>query len=121
MEQASTIEATLQTYGEALYQSDPDKIRQAFHPGAKISGYLEDQLGEFTVEQLAEMVEKQIPSDQEKGLPRLFEIVSSQQSGRTAMAVVRDQFMGMTFLDTLSLLEVDGQWVIYNKLFHVEA
>ena len=54
-------------------------------------------------------------------MSRLFEIVSSQQSGRTAMAVVRDQFMGMTFLDTLSLLEVDGQWVIYNKLFHVEA
>ncbi len=120
MEQESTIEATLQTYGEGLYHSNPDKIRQAFHPAAKISGYIEGQLGEFTVEQLAEMVEKQVPSDQEKGLPRLFEIISSQQSGQTAMAVVRDQFMGMTFLDTLSLLEVDGQWVIYNKLFHVE-
>ncbi|MCH2180919.1 MAG: nuclear transport factor 2 family protein [Mariniblastus sp.] len=121
MEQASTIEATLQTYGEALYQSNPDKIRQAFHPTAKITGYLEGQLGEFTVDQLAEMVEKQVPSDQEKDLPRLFEILSTHQSGQTAMAVVRDQFMGMTFLDTLSLLEVDGQWVIYNKLFHVEG
>ncbi|MEC7991593.1 MAG: nuclear transport factor 2 family protein [Pseudomonadota bacterium] len=29
--------------------------------------------------------------------------------------------MGLTFVDTLSFLHVDNQWLIYNKLFHVEA
>ncbi|MBT4995768.1 MAG: hypothetical protein HOM88_04790 [Hellea sp.] len=27
----------------------------------------------------------------------------------------------MVFLDTLSLLKVDDEWKIYNKLFHVES
>ena len=32
-----------------------------------------------------------------------------------------DDYLGMTFLDTLSLLNTDGRWRIYNKLFHVES
>ncbi len=119
MEQS--IEATLQTYCDGLYQSDPKKIRKAFHPNAKITGYIEGELAEFTVDNLAELVEKQIPSDREQELPKLFEIITNHQAGQTAMAIVRDRFMGMTFLDTLSLLEVNDNWVIYNKLFHVET
>jgi len=34
---------------------------------------------------------------------------------------VRDGYLGMVFLDTLSLLKVDDEWKIYNKLFHVES
>tara|TARA_B100001057_G_C22762106_1_gene916238 strand:+ start:51 stop:188 length:138 start_codon:yes stop_codon:yes gene_type:complete len=41
-------------------------------------------------------------------------------SGNTAVAKVRDGYLGMVFVDTLSLLQLDGQWVIYNKLFYVE-
>ena len=41
--------------------------------------------------------------------------------GQTAVARVRDDYLGMTFMDTLSLISVDGKWQIYNKLFHVEG
>ena len=34
---------------------------------------------------------------------------------------VRDGYIGHVFLDTLSFLEKDGEWKIYNKLFHVES
>jgi hypothetical protein len=34
---------------------------------------------------------------------------------------VRDKYLGITFLDTLSFLKVDGEWKIYNKLFNVES
>jgi hypothetical protein len=34
---------------------------------------------------------------------------------------VRDDYLGMTFLDSLSLLFADGRWQIYNKLFNVEG
>ncbi|MDC0547107.1 nuclear transport factor 2 family protein [Gammaproteobacteria bacterium] len=37
------------------------------------------------------------------------------------MRRVRDGYLGMVFLDTLSLLKVDDEWKIYNKLFHVES
>jgi len=34
---------------------------------------------------------------------------------------VRDDYIGNRYLDTLSFLKCDGNWVIYNKLFHVEG
>ena len=33
---------------------------------------------------------------------------------------IRDKYLGITFLDTLSLIKIDDQWSIYNKLFNVE-
>ena len=57
MEQEQPIEETLQTYCDGLYQSDPDKIRQAFHPGVKITGYMQGELAEFTLDQLVELVD----------------------------------------------------------------
>ena len=56
----------------------------------------------------------------EKGEEVLLEIVSCEIAGQTACVMVRDGYLGMTFLDTLSFLKVDGQWKIYNKLYHVE-
>ncbi|MCH2177324.1 MAG: nuclear transport factor 2 family protein [Mariniblastus sp.] len=121
MEPEQSIKTTIQTYCDGLYESDGKKIHQAFHPKAKVTGYFHGELAEFTVESLAEMVDKQTPSDAAQELPKLCEIISLSQAGQTAAAVVRDRFMGLTFLDTLSLLKVDNDWVIYNKLFHVEA
>jgi hypothetical protein len=40
--------------------------------------------------------------------------------GTTAAVKVRDKYLGITFLDTLSLIKIDDQWSIYNKLFNVE-
>jgi len=37
------------------------------------------------------------------------------------VARVRDDYLGYTFLDSLSLLKSEGEWRIYNKLFHVEG
>ena len=39
----------------------------------------------------------------------------------TAVARVRDDYLGMTFHDSLSLLLADGRWQIYTKLFNVEG
>lgn len=42
-------------------------------------------------------------------------------AGETASARVRDNYLGLTFTDTLSLLKADGRWQIYNKLFNVDG
>ena len=34
---------------------------------------------------------------------------------------IRDDYLGLTFLDSISLLKTDEGWSIYNKLFHVEG
>ena len=76
---------------------------------------------EMSVEDFAGFVASQQPSPKEKGENVVFEILSCDIEGATAAVKVRDKYLGMTFLDTLSFLEVDGDWTIYNKLFHVES
>ena len=40
--------------------------------------------------------------------------------GSIAYVKIRDKYLGITFLDILSLLKEGDNWSIYNKLFHVE-
>ena len=115
------IEQGVQLYFDSMYESDPAKVRAAFHPNAMITGYLETGLAEMTVDQFADFVESQSPSPKEKGDEILLEIVSCDIAGSTASVTVRDAYIGHVFLDTLSFLKKDGDWKIYNKLFHVES
>ena len=115
------IEEGVQLYFDSMYESDSAKVREAFYPNAMITGYLDTGLAEMTVDQFANFVESQSPSPKEKGDEILLEIVSCDIAGSTASVKVRDAYIGHVFLDTLSFLEKDGDWKIYNKLFHVES
>jgi len=115
------IRDTIQTYFDCMYESSADKTHAAFHPNAKITGYLEDGLHEMSVSDFADFVASQQPSAKAKGEPARLDVVSLDIAGNTAVAKVRDDYLGMTFMDTLSLLKTEGGWSIYNKLFHVEG
>ncbi|MEE4294223.1 MAG: nuclear transport factor 2 family protein, partial [Xanthomonadales bacterium] len=115
------IRETLQTYIDSMQESSAEKARSAFHPNAKITGYLEDGLHEMTTEDFAGFVAAQQPSPQEKGETIRLEILSIEIAGDTAAARIRDNYLGLNFLDSISLLKTDGRWSIYNKLFHVEG
>ena len=117
----NAIKQLVQVYFESMYESSADKVRQAFHPSARITGYLQGDFSEMTVEQFAGLVESQQPSAADEGTEKILEIVSIDIAGSTAVARVRDAYLGLMFLDTLSLIKIDDQWSIYNKLYHVEG
>ena len=121
MSDKQEIETIVQTYFECMYESSQAKAHAAFHPNAKITGYLEDGLHEMSVNEFAGFVSSQQPSAKDKGEPARLDIISVDIAGDTAVARIRDDFLGMTFLDTLSLIKADKKWCIYNKLFHVEG
>ena len=121
MNDESEIKDAIQTYFDCMYESSEEKTHAAFHPNAKITGYLEDGLHQMSVDEFASFVASQQPSAKEKGEPARLEILSLDIAGDTAVTRVRDDYLGMTFLDTLSLLKADGSWSIYNKLFHIEG
>ena len=121
MNDEQQIRATIQTYFDCMYESSADKTRAAFHGNAKITGYWEDQLLEMTVDDFADFVASQQPSAKEKGEAARLDILSLDIAGNTAVARVRTDYLGMTFLDTLSFLKAEGKWSIYNKLWHVEG
>ena len=121
MSDEQQIKATIQTYFDCMYDSSAAKTHAVFHPNAKITGYLEDGLHEMSVNDFADFVASQQPSAREKGEPARLDILSLDIAGNTAVAKVRDDYLGMTFMDTLSLLKTEGNWSIYNKLFHIEG
>jgi hypothetical protein len=121
MDDEKQIGNTIQTYFDSMYESSADKVRAAFHPNARITGYLEDGLHEMSVADFAAFVASQQPSPKEQGETARLDILSIEIAGNTAAARIRDDYLGLTFLDSLSLLRVDGRWTIYNKLFHVEG
>jgi len=121
MSDEQQIKDTIQTYFYCMYESSSEKTHAAFHPNAKITGYLNDELHEMSVDDFAGFVVSQQPSAKDKGEAERLDILSLEIAGNTAVAIVRDDYLGFTFVDTLSLLKHDGQWRIYNKLFHVEG
>ena len=106
----------------SLCTSDPDGVRSVFHPSARITGYLPDGLHEMTVDDFAGFVQSQQPSPAESGAQSMLEILSIEVWPHRGIAMPHEAISGWSDLvDTFGMLQVDGQWLIYNKLFHVEG
>lgn len=121
MNEEAAIKATIQTYFDSMFESNSDKVHEAFHPHARITGYIEDELHAMTTAEFADFVASHQPSPKDNGETLFSEFVSIDIAGDTAIARIRDDYLGMRFLDSISLLKSDGKWSIYNKLFHVEG
>ena len=121
MSDEKQIENTIQTYFDCMYESSAEKAHAAFHSNAKITGYMGDSLLEISITDFANLIASQVPSPKDKDETLPCEILSIEIAGNTAVARVRDEYSGKTFLDTLSLIKDEGKWCIYNKLFHVEG
>ena len=115
------IENVIQVYFDSMYYSSKDKVNEAFHPSAMITGVFQGDFTEMTRESFGDFVASQQPSPKDSGEPENLEILSCEIAGDTAVVRVRDDYLGFTFLDTLSLVNIAGQWSIYNKLYYIEG
>ena len=120
MTDEKAIRETIHIYFDAMFESDSSKVFEAFHENAKITGYIAEKLTEMSVSDFAAFVASQ-SSAKAAGETPLVEEVSLTVAGKTAVALVRDDYIGNRFLDTLSFVKCDRGWVIYNKLFHIEG
>ena len=115
------IQQTIQVYFDSMYYSSKDKVEKAFHPSAMITGVFQGEFTEMTRDAFGDFVASQQPSPKEKGEKERLEILNIDIAGETAVTRVRDDYLGLTFLDTLSLVKIGDQWAIYNKLYHIEG
>jgi len=81
---------------------------------------LHGELLQLSTEEFAGFVSSQQPSPIENGENIEFDILSMEIEGTIAYVKIRDKYLGITFLDILSLLKDGDNWSIYNKLFNVE-
>ena len=74
----------------------------------------------MTVGQFADLLRASSHRRKKRGEPARLDVLTLEIAGNTAVARVRDDYLGATYLDTLSLVKEEG-WRIYNKLYHVEG
>lgn len=115
------IKNLIQIYVDSMDESNPNKVKQIFHNNAKIVGYLHGDFMEMSVDDFAGFVASQQPTPKEKGENVIFEIITCEIEGTTAVVKLRDKYLGINFMDILSFIKIEGEWKIYNKLFNVEC
>ena len=113
------IQQTIQHYFDGLYHSDVEKLGRAFHPRAQVMGFFNGNLSILSLGQFTDFV-KATPPPSENGEAYDMKIVSMDITGNEAVVKVEDLYLGLRFTDYLSLLRIDNNWVIVNKVYHHE-
>ena len=113
------IQKTVQYYFDGLYHSDVEKLKKAFHPNSQVIGYFDGSLTFDSLDGFLEFV-KATPAPSESGEEYDMKIVSIDVTANEAVAKVADLYLGLWFTDYLSLLKVDDNWLIVNKMYYYE-
>jgi hypothetical protein len=107
----------LEHYINAHATGNPDYIRKAFFPEAKIMAFRDGKLLNLSVEEFASRFSGKPAADESQ---RQRRIDSLTITGNAGVARIVLDYPDTTLTDYMSLLKVDGEWKIVNKVFNAE-
>ena len=111
------IASVVQHYINGALSGKGDDMRPAFHQDATIFGYVGGNLFAGPIEQLFDWNDQNGPAKELQS-----RIASIDVAGTVATVRVElDNWTGYRFTDMFTLLKVDGEWKIMNKVFHTHA
>lgn len=116
-EEKRAVAVPLENYIKAHATGNPEFIRKAFHPEAKVMFFTADKFNQWSVEEFATRFAGK-PATDEAQRKRSFEIIDV--SGNAALAKVVLDYPTVKFTDYMTLLKIDGEWKIINKTFNAE-
>jgi hypothetical protein len=111
------VEATVRLYFQGHATGDGNYFRRAFHPDAYLFWVDQGKLAKKSSGDFAAGASGR-PADDEAR--RVRKIAMIDISGNAAIAKVDLAYPTMHFVDYLSLLKIDGKWVIVDKIFYRE-
>lgn len=107
----------LENYLKGHATGDPAWFKQAFHPEAKLFWYRDGRLNSRTsADYIAGASGK--PAADEAQRKRWIESVSL--TGNAGVARIVLDYPNARLTDYMSLLKIDGEWKIINKIFYSE-
>jgi hypothetical protein len=112
---AALITAVLMNYFSGIYNGDVPLLKSVFHEQAIVGFDINGETHFKTVNQYLEGV-KNRKSPHELGEDFKMKILSLEIINNTAVAKVQVPIFDYDYYDLLSLIVVDGKWVISNKL-----
>lgn len=104
-------------YHDALHRSDAELLGSLFHDNALYAATTDGDIRFWTMDHYLPIVADR-PSPASRGEPADGEVVSVTFAGRhAALAQVRSSIGERFFTDFLSLVKIDGRWLIAAKVF----
>ncbi len=109
------IANTVQHYIEGARSGRGDDMRPAFHEDATIFGYAGPDLFAGPIEQLFAWNDDNGPATELRSRIASIDLIGTVATVRLEL----ENWTGHRYTDLFTLLKVDGEWKIMNKVFHL--
>ena len=111
------ITHTVQNYINGGKTGHTADMKLAFHPDATIFGYIGPDLFGGPIQGLFDWNDRNGPATELQGRITNIDLIESVATVRLEL----DNWSGHRFTDLFTLLKVDGEWKIMNKVFHLHT
>jgi hypothetical protein len=119
MSEEQSIESVVHLYVDGMALAHAGALRKAFHPKASIIGNYEGKVEWLSLDEFIDAVGSEGPGV--NGSQTLIQIEAIDVTGDAATVKVVDEFAGMRFSDYLSLLKIEGRWLIVAKVYYLHS
>ncbi len=109
------IADVVQQYIDGAKSGRGDDMKPAFHKEATIFGYAGTDLFAGPIQKLFEWNDQKGPATVLQAQIASIDLIDTVATVRLEL----DNWTGHRFTDLFTLLKVDGQWKIINKVFHM--
>jgi hypothetical protein len=111
------IAKTIKYYINGAKSGRGDDMKPAFHPDATIFGYINADLFAGPIQKLFDFNDQNGPATELQ-----YWLVSIDLIGTVATVRLEiDHWTGHRFTDLFTLLKIDGNWKIMNKVFYLHS
>ncbi|MEE9522242.1 MAG: nuclear transport factor 2 family protein [candidate division NC10 bacterium] len=109
------IAKTVQHYIDGAKSGKGADMKPAFHKDATIFGYIGTALFAGPIQQLFDWNDQNGPATGLQARIACIDLIDTVATVRLEL----DNWTGHRFTDLFTLLKVDGEWKIMNKVFHL--
>ncbi len=111
------IAKVVQHYIDGARSGKGDDMRPAFHEDATVFGYVGPDLFAGPIQNLFAWNDDNGPATELKDRIASIDVTGTVATVRLEL----ENWTGFRFTDLFTLLKVDGDWKIMNKVFHLHA
>ncbi len=111
------IARVVQHYINGAKSGKGDDMKTAFHEDATIFGYVGNDLFAGPIQQLFSWNDQNGPATGLQARIASIDLIDTVATVRLEL----ENWTGHRFTDLFTLLKVDGEWKIMNKVFHLHA
>jgi hypothetical protein len=111
------IAEVVQHYIDGARSGKGDDMRPAFHKDATVFGYVGPDLFAGPIENLFAWNDNNGPATELEDRIASIDVIGTVATVRLEL----ENWTGIRFTDLFTLLKLDGNWKIMNKVFHAHA